>query len=160
MAEIKGTERNLQWTILAAFRYCSNRHLTKSIHGVDTVILDNLHLIGTAFIQQMINDIEWEQRAQEIDEEEQQKEKDDFFYRLKAHVGDYMRYMQDMQDQKQNKDAQKLYSLLNDVMEACKTVKVNRPTPWWRQVEDTSYLTPLLNKLREEVERREQNGEQ
>lgn len=105
----------------------------------------------------MINDIEWEQRAQEIDEEEQQKEKDDFFYRLKVHVGDYINYLQ---KQKQNEDAQKLYSLLNDVMEACKTAKVNRPTPWWRQVEDTNYLTPLLNKLREEVERRKANGEQ
>lgn len=158
MAEIKGNERELQWTILAAFRYCSNRHQTQAMRGIDTVILDNLPLVGTAFLKQMINDIEWEQRAQAIDEEEQGKEKFDYFYRLKAHVDDYISSLKD----ERGENAQKLYNLLREVMEVIPTVKLERDITkecWWRQVEDTNYLTPLLNKLREEVGRRKANGD-
>ena len=157
MAEIKGEEQALAWLIVAAFRYAINRHGTQAMRGIEKPILDNLHLLNDDFIRQFIHEIEWEQRAQAIDEEEQGKEKNEFFYRLKVHVSDYINYLQ---KQKQNEDAQKMCSLLNDVMEACKTAKVNLPPPWWRQVEDTNYLTPLLNELREEVERREQNEKQ
>lgn len=157
MTEIKGDEHDLSVLMLFAFRYCSNRHFTQAMLDIDSVILNNIHLLSAEFIRQMINDIEHEQKIQKINEEEQQKEKYDFFYRLKVHVNDYMNYLQ---KQQQNEDAQKLYNMLSDVMKACKTVKINLPTPWWRQVEDTSYLTPLLNKLREEMERRKQNGEQ
>lgn len=157
MAEIKGEEQALARLMVAAFRYAINRHGTQAMRGIEEPILDNLHLLNDDFIRQFIHEIEWEQWAQAIAEEEQGKEKNEFFYRLKVHVSDYIKCLQ---KQKQNEDAQKMCSLLNDVMETCKTAKVNLPPPWCRQVEDTSYLTPLLNKLREEVERRKANGEQ
>lgn len=148
---IKGSNDFINWLIVSAFRYCVNRHPTQAMYGVGDVILDNLDVVADVFIDQFIRDIEHEQEIEEISRRYQHKEQFDFFYRLKVHVEDYQRYLKD----ERSEPAQKLYHLLNEVMDIIPKVDMSHKTAdWTRSVEDTSYLTPMLNKLKEEREKR------
>lgn len=50
---IKGPQDRINWLMVAAFRYCVGRHTTQAMYGVGDVILDNLDVLHTEFIQSL-----------------------------------------------------------------------------------------------------------
>lgn len=149
---IKGSKQNINWLIVSAFRYAVCRHTTQAMWGIENVILDNLDVLHTEFIKQFIRDIEREQYATEVDNEYSRRESIDFFARLKNHIEDYQR---DLKNEKGEK-TQELYKLLCEVMELIPQVDMSHK--WdlelWRRVDDTSYLTPMLQRLQVELQKR------
>lgn len=150
---IKGSEQYLNWLIVAAFRYCVSRHTTQAMYGVDKVILDNIDLLHTEFIKQFIYDIELEQHSTEIAKKYNRKYATNFFKRLQDHVGDCQRCLREETSEK----SKELCKALCKVMELIPQVDMSHKWDWatWRRVEDTSYLTPMLNKLKAELQKRE-----
>lgn len=55
---IIGPANKINWLMVAAFRYAVNRHTTQAMYGIDEVILNNLDVLNTVFIEQFINAIE------------------------------------------------------------------------------------------------------
>ena len=136
----------------AGFRYCVRRHTTQAMYGVGDVILDNLDVLHTEFIKQFIREIEREQYVTELDQGRNKRYKIDFFVRLKTHIKDYQHYLKDEKGAKQ----QELYKLLCQVMELIPQVDMSYkwPAEWECRVDDTTYLTPMLNRLKEELDKR------
>lgn len=152
---IKGPKQNINWLIVSAFRYCVCRHRTQSMWGVEDVILGNIDVLHTEFIRQFIRDIEREQYATEIEQEHNKRYELEFFARLKAHIEDYQRYLKDEKGEK----AQELYKLLCKVMELIPQVDMTHKWQAWEwRIDDTTYLTPMLEKLKAELRKREQEG--
>lgn len=154
---IKGPQDRINWLMVAAFRYCVGRHTTQAMYGIDEVILNNLDALNTVFIEQFIDAIEHEQYVTELDQERNKRYEIDFFARLKTHIKDYQRYLKDEKGTKQ----QELYKLLCQVMELIPQVDMTHEWPAWGQmVDDTTYLTPMLNRLKDELKKRkeQQNG--
>ena len=151
---IKGSEQYLNWLIVAAFRYCVSRHTTQAMWGIENVILDNLDILSAEFIKQFIRDIKSEQYATEVQQNFNKRDSTDYFARLERHIEDYQR---DLKNEKSEK-AQELYKTLCKVMELIPQVDMSHKWDWatWRRVEDTSYLTPILNKLKAELQKREE----
>lgn len=148
---IKGPQDRINWLMVAAFRYAVNRHRTQAMYGIDDIILNNLDVLNTGFIEQFINAIEHEQFVTELDQGRNKRYEIDFFARLKTHIKDYQRYLKDEKGTKQ----QELYKLLCKVMELIPQADMTHKWPAWEQiVDDTSYLTPMLNRLKDELEKR------
>lgn len=154
---IKGPANKINWLMVAAFRYCVGRHTTQAMYGVGDVILDNLDVLNTEFIKQFIREIEREQYVTELDQERNKRYAIDFFARLKTHIKDYQHYLKDEKGAKQ----QELYKLLCQVMELIPQVDMSHKWPAWEwRIDDTSYLTPMLDRLKDELKKRkeQQNG--
>jgi hypothetical protein len=155
---IKGPKDRINWLMVAAFRYCVGRHTTQAMYGVGDVILDNLDVLHTEFIKQFIREIEREQYVTELDQGRNKRYEIDFFARLKTHIKDYQRYLKDEKGAKQ----QELYKLLCQVMELIPQVDMSYKWQDWmvNRVDDTSYLTPMLDRLKAELKKRkeQQNG--
>ena len=150
---IKGPKMNINWLIVAAFRYCVGRHTTQAMYGVDKVILDNLDLLHTNFIEQFIYDIELEQRSTEIAKEYNHKYATNFFKRLQDHVEDCRRCLREETSEK----AKELCKALDKVLELIPQVDMTHRWQYWEhRVDDTTYLTPMLNKLKSELQKREE----
>lgn len=148
---IKGPQDRINWLIVAAFRYCVVRHTTQAMYGVGDVILDNLDVLHTEFIKQFIREIEREQYVTELDQGRNKRYEIDFFARLKTHVKDYQRCLKYENGEKQ----QELYTLLCKVMELIPQVDMSYKWQEWEcRVDDTTYLTPMLNRLKDELEKR------
>lgn len=154
---IKGPQDRINWLMAAAFRYCVGRHTTQAMYGVGDVILDNLDVLTTEFIKQFVRDIKREQYATEVQQNFNKRDSTDYFARLKNHIEDYQRYLKDEKGAKQ----QEMYKLLCQVMELIPQVDMSHKWPAWEwRIDDTTYLTPMLNRLKEELKKREeqQNG--
>lgn len=154
---IIGPANKINWLMVAAFRYCVGRHTTQAMYGVGDVILDNLDVLHTEFIKQFIREIEREQYVTELDQGRNKRYETDFFARLKTHVKDYQRCLKYEKGEKQ----QELYTLLCKVMELIPQVDMSYKWQEWEcRVDDTTYLTPMLNRLKDELKKREeqQNG--
>ena len=150
---IKGPQNGLNWLVVAAFRYCVCRHRTQSMWGVEDVILGNIDVLHTEFIRQFIRDIKHEQYITEIEQERNKSYATNFFKRLQVHIEDYQR---DLKDEKGEK-AQELYKTLCRVMELIPQVDMtHRWKSWAYQLDDTSYLTPMLQRLEAELQKREE----
>ena len=104
---IKGPQDRINWLMVAAFRYAVNRHTTQAMYGIDEVILNNLDVLNTVFIEQFIDAIEHEQYVTELDQGRNKHYEIDFFARLKTHIKDYQRDLKDEKGEKQ----QELYKL-------------------------------------------------
>lgn len=156
-AVIKGSKQELNWLIVAAFRYAVCRHTMQSMWGIERVILDNLDILSTEFVKQFIRDIKHEQYATEIENNFNKRNSTDYFARLRGHVEDYQR---DLKNEKGEK-AQELYKLLCQVQEIMPQVDMSHKWDWelWRRVDDTTYLTPMLNRLEAELQKRKERGE-
>jgi hypothetical protein len=150
---IKGRKDFVNWLVVSAFRYCVTRHTTQAMYGVGDVILDNLDVLHTEFIRQFIRDIQNEQRITEIHQEYSKKEAIDFWYRLRTHIKDYQGYLAD----DKSEDCQQLLKLLGEVV--AMTEKIGGCHKWGKLKinlnEDTTYLTPMLNRLQAEYVKRE-----
>ena len=154
---IIGPANKINWLMVAAFRYAVNRHTTQAMYGVGDVILDNLDVVHTEFIKQFIREIEHEQYVTELDQERNKRYEIDFFSRLKMHIKDYQLYLKDEKGEKQ----QELYKLLCQVMELIPQVDMSHKWPAWEwRIDDTTYLTPMLDRLKAELKKRkeQQNG--
>ena len=131
---IVGSKNDLNWLMVAAFRYSVNRHPTQAMYGIDRVLVDNMDIIETVFLEQ-----------------------DDLFFALKRHTKDALRLLQDVRDQQ----AQKLYLHLKQLLELLKEVDqdkiANREYIFKPGAIDTSYLTPLCNRLQKEIDERKGN---
>lgn len=148
---IIGPANKINWLMVAAFRYAVNRHTTQAMYGVGDVILDNLDVLHTEFIKQFIREIEREQYVTELDQERNKRYEIDFFSRLKTHIKDYQRYLKDEKGTKQ----QELYKLLCKVMELIPQADMSHKWPAWEwRIDDTTYLTPMLNRLKDELKKR------
>ena len=151
---IKGPKMNINWLVVAAFRYAVCRHTMQSMWGIENVILDNLDVLTTEFIKQFVRDIKREQYATELQQNFNKRDSTDYFARLKNHIEDYQRGLKNEKGEK----AQELYKLLCQVMELIPQVDMSHKWDselWWR-VDDTSYLTPMLNRLEAELQKREE----
>lgn len=154
---IIGPANKINWLMVAAFRYCVGRHTTQAMYGVGDVILDNLDVLHTEFIKQFIREIEREQYVTELDQGRNKRYEIDFFARLKTHIKDYQHYLKDEKGAKQ----QELYKLLCQVMELIPQVDMSHKWPAWEwRIDDTTYLTPMLDRLKDELKKRkeQQNG--
>ena len=152
-AVIKGPKQELNWLIVAAFRYAVCRHTTQAMWGIEEVILDNLDVLSTEFVKQFIRDIKREQYATEVENNFNKLDSTDYFDRLQRHIDDYRR---DLKNEKGEK-AQELYKLLCKVQEIMPQVDMSHKWDWsTRRVDDTTYLTPMLNKLKAELQKREE----
>ena len=151
---IKGPKINLNWLIVAAFRYAVCRHTTQAMWGIENVILDNLDVLTTEFISQFVRDIKREQYVTEVQQNSNKVYSVDYFERLKNHIEDYQRGLKNEKGEK----AQELYKLLCQVMEQIPQVDMSHKwdSELWRRVDDTSYLTPMLNRLEAELQKREE----
>ena len=78
----------------------------------------------------------------------------DYFARLKNHIEDYQRGLKNEKGEK----AQELYKALCKAMELIPQVDMSHKWDWatWRRVDDTSYLTPMLNRLEAELKKRKE----
>ena len=148
---IKGPNQNLQWLIVGSFRYAVNRHGTQCMWGIEDLIKDNIDCLDDCFIEQFIRAIQDEQRLERLSREWEQEEKENFWERLQGHLKDYIRYLKDMP----TADCQDACKMLEGVLKMTKLVEVEKHhhIPW-RQIDDTSYLNPLLEFLQQEYERR------
>lgn len=153
---IVGSKNDLNWLMVAAFRYSVDRHHTQAMYGIDRVLVDNMDIIETVFLHQFAEDIEHEQDIEQMHREWKLSADDDLFFALKNHTNDALRLIKDVRDWR----VQKLYLHLNQLLtlleEVDQDVIANREyifKPW---VSDTSYLTPLRNKLKLEIEKREE----
>lgn len=151
---IKGAKMNLNWLVVAAFRYAVCRHTTQAMWGIEEVILDNLDVLTTEFIKQFVRDIKREQYATEVQQNFNKRDSTDYFARLKNHIEDYQRGLKNEKGEK----AQELYKALCQVMELIPQVDMTHKwdSGLWRRVDDTSYLTPMLNRLKDELQKREE----
>ena len=151
---ISGPANKINWLMVAAFRYAVNRHTTQAMYGIDDVILNNLDALNTVFIEQFIDAIEHEQYVTELDQGRNKRYEIDFFARLKTHIEDYQRGLKNEKGEK----AQELYKALCQVMELIPQVDMTHKwdSVLWRRVDDTSYLTPMLNRLEAELQKREE----
>lgn len=150
---IKGAKQELNWLIVAAFRYAVCRHTMQSMWGIEKVILNNLDILSTEFIKQFIRDIKHEQYATEVENNFNKRDSTDYFARLQGHIEDYQR---DLKNEKAEK-AQELYKLLCQVMELIPQVDMTHKWDWaTRRVDDTTYLTPMLNRLKAELQKRKE----
>ena len=151
-AVIKGSKQELNWLIIAAFRYAVCRHGTQAMWGIEKVILDNLDVLITEFVKQFARDIKREQYATEVENNFNKRDSTDYFARLRGHIEDYQR---DLKNEKGEK-AQELYKLLCQVIELIPQVDMSHKWNWelWRHADDTSYLTPMLNRLEAELKKR------
>ena len=150
---IKGPKINLNWLIVAAFRYAVCRHTTQAMWGIEEVILDNLDVLTTEFIKQFVRDIKREQYATEVQQNFNKRDSTDYFARLKNHIEDYQRSLKNEKGEK----AQELYKLLCKVQEIMPQVDMSHKWDWsTRRVDDTSYLTPMLNRLEAELQKRKE----
>ena len=151
---IKGPKMNLNWLVVAAFRYAVCRHTTQAMWGIEDVILDNLDVLTTEFIKQFVRDIKREQYATEVQQNFNKRDSTDYFARLKNHIEDYQRGLKNEKGEK----AQELYKALCQVMELIPQVDMTHKwdSVLWRRVDDTSYLTPMLNRLEAELQKREE----
>ena len=148
---IIGPANKINWLMVAAFRYCVGRHTTQAMYGVGDVILDNLDVLHTEFIKQFIREIEREQYATEVQQNFNKRDSTDYFARLKNHIEDYQRGLKNEKGEK----AQELYKALCQVMELIPQVDMTHKWPAWEwRIDDTSYLTPMLNRLKDELEKR------
>lgn len=150
---IKGPKTNINWLVVAAFRYAVCRHTMQSMWGIEKVILNNLDILSTEFIKQFIRDIKHEQYATEVENNFNKRDSTDYFARLQGHIEDYQR---DLKNEKAEK-AQELYKLLCQVMELIPQVDMTHKWDWaTRRVDDTTYLTPMLNRLKAELQKRKE----
>ena len=151
---IKGPKMNLNWLVVAAFRYAVCRHTTQAMWGIEEVILDNLDVLTTEFIKQFVRDIKREQYATEVQQNFNKRDSTDYFARLKNHIEDYQRGLKNEKGEK----AQELYKALCQVMELIPQVDMTHKwdSGLWRRVDDTSYLTPMLNRLKDELKKRKE----
>ena len=78
---IIGPANKINWLMAAAFRYAVNRHTTQAMYGIDEVILNNLDVLNTVFIEQFIDAIEHEQYVTELDQGRNRRYEIDFFAR-------------------------------------------------------------------------------
>lgn len=149
---IKGETMFLNWLVVAAFRYSINRHKTRAMSGIDNVILNNLDVIKTVFIRQFVRDIEFEQNVTDSQNEIVKRDTIDFFACLKRGVKDYKGYLENEESEK----AKELYGLLCKVDELIPQVDMSHKFADWKinDVEDTSYLTPMLEALKAELVKR------
>lgn len=154
---IIGDKQYLNWLLVAAFRYSVNRHQTQAMDGIDNVIIDNLDVLETVFLEQFVDDILHEQELEKIHREWKLSSDDDLFFALKRHTKDALRLLQDVRDQ----EAQKLYLHLKQLLELLKEVDQDKIVhreyifkPW---ASDTSYLMPLCNRLQKEIDERNGN---
>lgn len=149
--KIKGSEHGFETLLLFAYRYAINRHCTQAMWSIEPILLQNLNMVHNEFIRQMIQGILDEKRCELYDKETEEKEKADFFYRLRKHVEDYERYLRD----EQGEDAKELYGLLVRVLELCETVKIeDKCSAYYRNGFGTEYLDNMLEQLQQEYERR------
>ena len=88
---IKGPKININWLVVAAFRYAVCRHTTQAMWGLENVILDNLDVLTTEFIKQFVRDIKREQYATEVENNFNKRDSTDYFDRLQRHIDDYRR---------------------------------------------------------------------
>ena len=88
---IKGPKTNINWLVVAAFRYAVCRHTMQSMWGIENVILDNLDVLTTEFIKQFVRDIKREQYATEVENNFNKRDSTDYFDRLQRHIDDYRR---------------------------------------------------------------------
>ena len=154
---IKGPKMNLNWLVVAAFRYAVCRHTTQAMWGIEEVILDNLDVLTTEFIKQFVRNIKREQYATEVQQNFNKRDSTDYFARLKNHIEDYQRGLKNEKGEK----AQELYKALCQVMELIPQVDMTHKWPAWEwRIDDTTYLTPMLNRLKDELKKRkeQQNG--
>ena len=154
---IKGPKMNLNWLVVAAFRYAVCRHTTQAMWGIEEVILDNLDVLTTEFIKQFVRDIKREQYATEVQQNFNKRDSTDYFARLKNHIEDYQRGLKNEKGEK----AQELYKALCQVMELIPQVDMTHKWPAWEwRIDDTTYLMPMLNRLKDELKKRkeQQNG--
>lgn len=150
---IIGPANKINWLMVAAFRYAVNRHTTQAMWGIEEVILDNLDVLTTEFIKQFVRDIKREQYATEVQQNFNKRDSTDYFARLKNHIEDYQRDLKDEKGEKQ----QELYKLLCQVMELIPQVDMSHKWPAWEwRIDDTTYLTPMLNRLKDELKKRKE----
>lgn len=150
---IKGPNMNINWLVVAAFRYAVCRHTTQAMWGIENVILDNLDILSTEFVKQFIRDIKREQYATEVENNFNKRDSTDYFARLRGHIDDYQRDLKNEQGEK----AQELYKLLCQVMELIPQVDMSHKWPAWEwRVDDTTYLTPMLDRLKAELKKRKE----
>lgn len=155
---ITGNNQNLQWLIVAAFRYSVGRHPTQAMWGIENVILDNLDVLHEVFIKQFIDDIYNEKRIEKLHKEWKLSRENDIFYGLKGQVKDALRMTETARDIK----AQELHSKLNEVMALIEEVDqdqiINREYVYKPTVYDTSYLNNMLRRLEAEYAKRLEQG--
>lgn len=148
---IKGSNQELQWLIVGSFRYAVNRHGTQCMWGIEKVIKDNINCLNDEFIRQFIKAIQDEQRWERISREYEAEERNDFWKRLRAHVSDYLLYLR----AENTEEAQEMVKLLEEVLAKTEKIKIEKYNyKAWRNLEDTSYLEPLLEFFQQEYERR------
>lgn len=70
---VEGSEHELGWILLMAFRYGVGRHFTQALLDVQKTIVNNFDLLCDDFIRQMINDIDTERRSYELRKEKGDK---------------------------------------------------------------------------------------
>lgn len=68
MKKISGKDLELQWLIVAAFRYALTRHSTQFILNIEDVIFNNIKLLQDCSIKSFIQDIYYEQFKTSINE--------------------------------------------------------------------------------------------
>ena len=150
---IIGNKTFINWLVVSAFRYCVNRHQTQAMYGVGDVMLDNLEVINTEFIRQFIRDIEREQEHTEFGHNYNKKRVLDYFEGLKGLIEDAQRVLKD----EKGEEHQKLLQMLNEVMEQIPKADMSHHFEGWKLFDnpDTTYLNPMLNRLKAELEKRE-----
>lgn len=150
---IIGDRTYLNWLMVSAFRYCVGRHQTRAMYGVDNVLTDNIEVLQTAFIQQFIDDIEQEQKITKIRNQRAHRRVLDYFEGLKGQIRDAQGVLKD----EKGEEHQKLLQMLNEVMEQIPKADMGHRFQGfeWFDNPDTTYLNPMLNRLKAELEKRE-----
>lgn len=140
MKAIVGTDRDLTLLMIYAFRYAVDKHEFQSMSKIENVLVRNIPLMGTFFVEQMISDIEFEQRLAGY--REQQTCLQGFI----NYVDSYEKWLRD------KPEAVKLHKMLVEVLECAKDtdIKNEYPKPKW----STDYMDSLKTKLKQETERR------
>ena len=105
---IKGTQPQLSWVLLSAFRYSVGRHFTQALLGIQNIIKENFCLMCDDFIRQMIEDIEFERRVYELKKEN--KNKDNHFTDCDVrYLDSFYNELVKERERRENERAQSIY---------------------------------------------------
>ena len=66
---IRGPKRELSWLLIMAFRYAVGRHWTEALRDIQNILVAHFPLMCDDFIRQMMDDIDFERRRQELKED-------------------------------------------------------------------------------------------
>lgn len=146
--ELLADKQDLAIMILSATRYAIPRHFTEAVTPFQELIIDNINFLPTCYVQQIIEEIECEQRIEE-NRKFFSNEKPDRLNPLRDYIKSSLTYIENNPDSKYNEFKELLSKTLEMSNNFC--FESDYYTSSWC---NTNYLNFFKEALKKELEQR------